>query len=115
MLGLKFSWIVIAAVLGMLLAPLAFAEVDYKWRTLAEWQVQLRDPAPEIRQQAAVALGSFGVQAVPALIHALGDSNNLVGVRAMSSLIKIGPDAVPGLGLALRDRDRNVVNSSAEA
>lgn len=115
MSSLKFRVLAFAAILWLSLLPLAFAEIGYKVRTLPEWQLRLGDPAPETRREAAVALGFFGVQAVPPLIHALGDSDNLVAHRAMTSLIKIGPESVPELARALRDSNENVAERSANA
>ena len=82
---------------------------DSRWwalRTLAqsplsrtEWLIPfLNDPAPEVRQCAALGLaGRPDETATQPLIRALRDEDNLVCNLAANALIKIGKAAVPSL------------------
>lgn len=86
-------------------------DVDKRWwalRTLAQsplsrtvWLVPfLNDPAPEVRQCAALGLAQQGKpdeNAIPALIQALSDEDTLVGNLAVKALVNIGKPAVPSL------------------
>ena len=85
------------------------ADVDARWwalRTLAqspraptEWLVPfLSDPAPEMRQCAALGLANKPDEsAVPPLVKALSDEDTLVGNLAVKALVNIGKPAVPSL------------------
>lgn len=87
------------------------ADVDARWwalRTLAqsplartEWLVPfLNDPAPEVRQCAALGLAQQGKpdeSATQPLIRALSDEDTLVGNLAVKALVNIGKPAVPSL------------------
>jgi HEAT repeat protein len=85
-------------------------EVDSRWwaiRTLAqsphcptEWLVPFleNDPAPEVRQCAALGLAvKADESAVQSLIQALSDADSMVGSLAMTALVRIGSAAVPSL------------------
>jgi HEAT repeat protein len=85
-------------------------EVDSRWwalRTLAqsphcrtEWLLPFltNDPAPEIRQCAALGLaGKHDESATQPLIQALSDEDGMVGSLAANALVKIGGAAVPSL------------------
>lgn len=80
---------------------------------LAEGQRDLQDPSPDVRRQAVKALGSFGPQAVPALIQALQDPHDTVQQAAQEAIRKIGPAAVPALVQALKDATAEVRGLSA--
>jgi len=83
--------------------------VDSRWwalRTLAqsplsrtEWLIPfLNDPAPEIRQCAALGLaGKADESATQPLIRALSDEDGMVGSLTANALVKIGSAAVPSL------------------
>jgi HEAT repeat protein len=84
--------------------------VDSRWwalRTLAqsplcrtEWLVPFleNDPAPEVRQCAALGLAvKADESAVQSLIQALSDADSMVGSLAMTALVRIGSAAVPSL------------------
>lgn len=83
--------------------------VDSRWwalRVLAstphartEWLVPfLNDPAPEVRQCAALGLaGKPNESAIEPLVHALSDDDSMVGSLAANALLKIGNAAVPSL------------------
>lgn len=84
--------------------------VDSRWwalRTLAqsphcrtEWLVPFltQDPAPEIRQCAALGLaGKADESATQPLVQALTDVDGMVGSLAATALVKIGGAAVPSL------------------
>ena len=88
------------------------SNVDSRWwalRTLAqsphasrltEWLVPflLNDPAPEVRQCAALGLGiKADESAVQPLVQALSDTDSMVGNLAMNALVKIGKASVPSL------------------
>lgn len=85
-------------------------DVDSRWwalRTLAQsplartdWLVPflLTDPAPEVRQCAALGLAvKADESAVKPLVQALSDADTLTGNLAMNALVKLGKDAVPSL------------------
>jgi len=84
-------------------------DADSRWwavRTLAqsplsraEWLVPfLNDPAPEVRQCAALGLAVKAEEsATQPLIQALSDEDSMVGSLAVNALVKIGGAAVPSL------------------
>ena len=84
-------------------------DVDSRWwalRTLAQsphapggWLVPfLNDPAPEVRQCAALGLAAKpGENAIQPLIRALSDYDGMVASLAVNALVKIGGAAVPSL------------------
>lgn len=93
------------------------AEADSRWwavRTLAqsplartEWLVKflLNDPAPEVRQCAALGLAiKPDESAIPALVRALSDADSMTANLAMNSLVKIGKGTVPALIERVKDR-----------
>ena len=64
-------------------------------RTFAEWQEQLRDLAPPVRENAVDALGYFGARALPTLGETLKtDVSSDVRIAAASSIGNIGAVAV---------------------
>lgn len=84
-------------------------DADSRWwalRTLAqsplsrtEWLVPfLNDPAPEVRQCAALGLAAKPDESgIQPLIRALSDDDSMVGSLAVNALVKIGSAAVPAL------------------
>jgi HEAT repeat protein len=80
---------------------------DIRWwavRTLSqnltpptEWLLQaLQDPAPEVRQCAALGLCSHPQdESIPLLIAALADADTMVSNLATNALVAIGAEAVP--------------------
>ena len=85
-------------------------DMDTRWwalRTLAqlphcrtEWLVRFltEDPAPEIRQCAALGLaGKADESATGPLVQALTDADGMVGSLAATALVRIGGAAVPSL------------------
>jgi HEAT repeat protein len=65
-----------------------------------EWLVPflLNDPAPEVRQCAALGLGTKADEsAIQPLVQALSDKDSMTGNLAMNALVKIGKPAVPAL------------------
>ena len=96
------------------------ADMDSRWwalRTLAqsphartEWLVPflLNDPAPEVRQCAALGLGiKVDESAIQPLVQALSDADSMVGNLAMNALTKIGKDAVPALIECIKNRSQS--------
>jgi HEAT repeat protein len=85
------------------------SDVDSRWwalRVLAasphsktEWMIPfLSDPAPEVRQCAALALAAKPDEsAVEPLVRALGDEDSMVAGLAANALVKTGGPAVPSL------------------
>jgi HEAT repeat protein len=85
------------------------SDADSRWwalRALAqsplsrtEWLVPfLNDPAPEVRQCAALGLAVRPDEsAVQPLVRALSDEDSMVGSLASNGLVKIGNAAVPSL------------------
>jgi HEAT repeat protein len=84
-------------------------DVDTRWwglRVLAasphlrtEWLLPfLNDPAPEVRQCAALGLaGKPDEAAVEPLVRALSDEDSMVATLAANALVKIGSPSVPSL------------------
>lgn len=85
------------------------SEVDSRWWALrvlassplcqAEWLIPfLNDPAPEVRQCAALGLAvKPNESAAESLVKALNDGDSMVGSLAANALVKIGGAAVPSL------------------
>jgi len=86
------------------------SNVDFRWwalRTLAqsphcrtEWLVPflVNDPAPEVRQCAALGLaGKPDESTIQPLVRALNDEDSMVKSLAANALVKIGGAAVPSL------------------
>jgi HEAT repeat protein len=85
-------------------------QADSRWwaiRTLAQsplaqsdWLIPflLNDPAPEVRQCAALGLAIRPDEsAIGPLVQALSDVNSMTANLAMNALVKIGKNAVPAL------------------
>jgi HEAT repeat protein len=82
---------------------------DIRWwavRTLSQnlapptaWLLQaLQDPAPEVRQCAALGLCSHpNDESIPSLITALADADTMVSNLATNALVAVGAEAVPFL------------------
>ena len=86
------------------------SNVDVRWwalRTLAqsphmqtEWLIPflLNDSAPEVRQCAALGLGTQAYEtAIQPLVQALSDVDSMTSNLAMNALVKIGKASVPSL------------------
>jgi hypothetical protein len=95
-------------------------DVDSRWwalRTLAqapllrtEWLVPflLNDPAPEVRQCAALGLATRADEsAIQPLIQALSDADSMVGNLAMNALIQIGKATVPSLIECVKNKSQS--------
>lgn len=88
---------------------LGSADADQRWWALctlaqspqvrAKWLIPLLDdPAPEVRQAAALGLGNHPDElAIRPLLQALGDEDALVSDLARTALVIIGKTAVPAL------------------
>ena len=88
---------------------LASKDADHRWwalRTLAqspqvrtEWLLPLLDdPAPEVRQAAALGLCSHPDEtAINPLVRALNDADSMVSNLACKALVAVGKPAVPSL------------------
>jgi HEAT repeat protein len=73
--------------------------------------LDLKDKNQDVRINAARVLYKMGpsaVQAVPALIEALGDANENVVGYASAALAEIGVAALPALGCAMEDKNENI-------
>ena len=93
-------------------------EPRYQERTFAEWQGDLQDRSPEVREKAVRALGHFDSAAVPALTEALRDVSVQVRVAAAWTLGELSPaakGAVPALARSLGDLDARVRQTAAWA
>jgi len=67
---------------------------------------ELKNPDPDIRWKAAVALGEIGdPRGIAPLVELLGDSDRFVRSRAVYALARIGPPAVASLVGALNQPD----------
>jgi len=88
--------------------------VDRRWwavRTLAQmrqpplnWLIDaLNDQSFEVREAAALALTTHPSEnAIPGLVHALGDTEGMLGELAMNALTEIGKPTIPALLEAYR-------------
>jgi HEAT repeat protein len=94
-------------------------EPRYEERTLSDWTRLLEDPDPPTRVKAVEALRmGFGVEAVPALVHALGGAEPSVRYAAVQGLAAIRPPAaesIAALTKAMRDTDPAVRTAAAAA
>jgi HEAT repeat protein len=94
--------------------------VDSRWwalRTLAqspllqtEWLIPflLNDSAPEVRQCAALGLGTKADEsAIQPLVQALSDKDSMVGNLAMNALVSIGKSAVPALIECVKNKSQS--------
>ncbi len=91
------------------------SNVDTRWwalRALAstphsrtEWLLPfLKDPAPEVRQCAALGLAiKPDESAAESLVQALSDEDSMLGSLAANALVKIGSAAVPSLIEAVKN------------
>jgi len=69
----------------------------------------LADPNPEVRAAAALGLSHHpGVDALPALIKTLGDSDPLTAGLAANALVKLGKPAVESLIEAAKEGDQGI-------
>jgi len=90
-------------------------EADHRWwvvRALAESPEAtsehllafLQDPAPEVRQAAALGLSAhLSEGAIPELVRSLYDPDSMVGSLASQALVKTGAACVPSLIQVLSD------------
>jgi HEAT repeat protein len=89
--------------------------------TISQLKEQLKDKSPQVRREAAQQLGGRGVralEAVPAMIDALGDSEALIRASVCEALGNIGVTAkaaVPTLLKLLKDPSADVRETAAEA
>lgn len=103
---IEFGGDAIPALMDLTRSP----DVDSRWwaiRTLAqspllrtEWLIPflLNDSAPEVRQCAALGLGTQADESsIQPLVTALSDADSMVGNLAMHALVKIGQKSVPSL------------------
>jgi HEAT repeat protein len=78
----------------------------------------LADEEVWVRDEASRALVRMGIAAVPALVGALKDENEIVRWKAAETLGEIGPnarEAVPALVAALQDANPNIRQEAARA
>jgi HEAT repeat protein len=89
----------------------ALAQMGPKAKTaVAALAEALRD-TPAVRLAAREALGSVGKEAVPFLVQALKDKDDVIRLLAVQGLGRLGPEAktaIPALIEALKDRHRIV-------
>jgi HEAT repeat protein len=85
----------------------------YEQRTLAQWMDALKDPDPARGQAAVDALARIGPDAVPALLEARADKEDIVlHRRAAAALVRIGAPAAPGLVAVLTVGNRGRVETA---
>ncbi len=78
----------------------------------------LRDPDPDVRQHAALALATIGTDALKPLTEALKDANKerrAASAYAIGQMGYPGRDAIPELLKTLKDDDANVRRAGAQA
>jgi HEAT repeat protein len=76
----------------------------------------LNDPAPEIRQCAALGLAiKADESATEPLVRALSDEDSMTSSLAVNALIKIGNPAVPSLIEAVKRRPESVEGSGSQS
>ena len=87
----------------------------YGGKTLGQWTIRAKDWDPQIRTEAATALGEMGPAAIPALTEFLkGKDCNVCGA-AGTALAKMGPAAIPALRELLKDGDWSVRSAASTA
>ena len=70
----------------------------------------LTDPAPEVRQCAALGLAiKAGESAIQPLVRALSDVDSMTGNLALNALVKIGKASVPALIECVKDKSSQSV------
>lgn len=90
----------------------------YLGRSLDEWRNLLKNENEPLRLYAARALAEMGLEALPALVEALGHKEAPVRYWAATGLGNIGPNAkqaIPALSQALEDASASVRTSAALA
>jgi HEAT repeat protein len=127
-----FMWIGWALLFGfgllMILPQSRFAilavvrqEDFYEGHPMGYWATKTKDQDPKQREEAIRALNSMGENAkdaLPELIDAMSDSEDLVRILAALAISKIGPDAAPAVGVlakGLKDNHPQVRINSALA
>jgi HEAT repeat protein len=104
-----------AAVAPPVLKPDA-KEPVYRGKRLRAWLAELTNKDPDVRFDAAIALGRMGPKAeaaIPKLARALRDSDRDVCYAVRMALGRIGPAAVKPLVALLRDTEVNALASDA--
>jgi HEAT repeat protein len=108
----------VLACLSLPAFPGLAADPARKPNRVAGLTAQLSSPNPDVRRQAAVALGNLGLAgrtAAPALARALHDREGEIRKSAARALGQIGKPAIPSLLEALEDRDEDVRARAARA
>jgi HEAT repeat protein len=99
--------------------PVKIKEPISNGRTLSQWIMDLKAPAPQTRNAAAYEIAGMGpaaVRAVPALIEALDDPSPVVRFPATVALLEIGPEAkaaVPRLQQMIEEEVNDEIAASA--
>src|SRR6266511_4490528 len=107
--------LLLALVLAVSGTARADDKVVFRGQPFVEWQGQLQHPDAKMRIRAATALGlgPFGKSAVPALVAALNDENEMVRQGVVNALAELGADAAPAIPALLRYH-RNTPDSSVK-
>jgi HEAT repeat protein len=118
MIGLLSAALLTFAGDGPAMAPAAEPEPAYQGRPLSAWVSDLKSRDPDVRFDAAIAVGRLGPRAgsaVPDLIAMLKDENSEVVYAARLSLGRIGKPAIPPLLIAMKSRDTNLAAGASVA
>jgi HEAT repeat protein len=120
MLGLlALALLVGTGAAGAQTTPVKIKEPISSGRTLSQWILDLKAPAPQTRNAAAYEIAGMGpdaVRAVPALIEALDDPSPVVRFPATVALLEIGPGAkaaVPKLQQMIEEEINDEIAASA--
>ena len=87
-------------------------------QAVRELSQALHDKSPQVRLDAAMALGSIGEAATGSLVLSLEDGDRFVRKSAVFALGLIGPpaaQAIPALSKLLNDRDEEMRSAAAHA
>ena len=90
-------------------------EPIYEGKTLSYWRALAKDGNPQTRSKAALALGTMGPTAIPALTELFKDTDGPVRFTAAWALGGVGPAAIPIAAKLLKDKDTGVRNLAASA
>ena len=83
-------------------------KIEYKGKSLRQWEVEAAGKKAVQRRTAAEALGKIGPEGLPTLMKLLDDKNQRVRTTARLAVLHVGGKGAPELRKLLRAPDENV-------